>query len=245
MWQIRAPFWAGPASRSCSGWALLSSPAPPRRGWSTGSTRRSFDGHLESVFDRAQVVAASRCWPARWRRRHRAVTNLGVPYILRGVMLGVTSSSPGGDARHRLYAEARLHAGHRGEDVLEGLDRRRISQSAGPLADARGALQRRCRHLRLLRLPALPARALRRKTAYSIAGLAAAIVAGAQIVGGLDRAVGAPFLLHPHAGDAHQRGAHGPPAGGRGTHDEFVAAILLLAGWCMVFAVSGPMRRRS
>ena len=67
-----------------------------------------------------------------------------------------------------------------------GLDRRRLAQSAGSLADARRAVHGRGRASTsstpsqpyLLQLYGDP-------TAYGIAGLAAAIVAGAQIVGGL------------------------------------------------------------
>ena len=43
-------------------------------------------------------------------------------------------------------------------NVITGLDRRRLPQPAGALADARRAVHLRHRHLRLLRRPALPAR---------------------------------------------------------------------------------------
>ena len=80
-------------------------------------------------------------------------------------------------------------------------------------------------------------------TAYGIAGLAAAIVAGAQIVGGL--------IVHP-------RPAPVPPANrrpaGRGRRDrvllvviglsnQFLVVLALIVAWALIFAIEGPLRQ--
>ena len=83
------------------------------------------------------------------------------------------------------------------------------------------------------------------KTAYGIAGLAAAIVAGVQIVGGL--IVSRVRRLFGRRTDALL-------IGGvlnvvllvlLGLTGSFVVALLLLAAWAFVFAVEGRSARRS
>ena len=123
-------------------------------------------------------------------------TNLGVPYLLRAALLGLTFVVAFMlDARRRLHARDGSSLGAaRSCARAARLARSRAPQSAGALADARRAVQRRRRHLRVLRDAAVPARALRQRAAYAIAGLAAAIVAGTQIVGGLSGAARATAL---------------------------------------------------
>ena len=71
-------------------------------------------------------------------------------------------------------------------NVIRGRRRRRLPQPAGPLAHARGAVHASGR-ASTSSTPSQPylLELYGDKTAYGIAGLAAAIVAGAQIVGGL------------------------------------------------------------
>ena len=80
-------------------------------------------------------------------------TDLGVPYVLRAAMLGR-------DARRGVpvHARHRLHAAARAPTPIDGrpqrpprLDRRRLAQPAGALADARCAVHDRRRLLRVLR----------------------------------------------------------------------------------------------
>jgi MFS family permease len=80
-------------------------------------------------------------------------------------------------------------------------------------------------------------------TAYGIAGLAAAMVAGAQIVGG---------LIVPWARRLFSRRTHALIVGGSlnavllvliGLTTSFWVALALLAGWCLVFAIGAPLRQ--
>jgi MFS family permease len=81
------------------------------------------------------------------------------------------------------------------------------------------------------------------KSAYSIAGLAAAIIAGAQIIGG---------LIVPWVRRLFTRRTHALIIGGVanvlllaliGWTTSFVFAVVLLAGWAMVFAIELPLRQ--
>ena len=80
--------------------------------------------------------------------------------------------------------------------------------------------------------------------AYGIAGLAAAIVAGAQIVGGLIVGrVRRLFRRRTHAlvlGGVLGRRARSAWSGSR---SSFVVALVLLTAWCMVFAIESPFRQ--
>ena len=80
-------------------------------------------------------------------------------------------------------------------------------------------------------------------TAYGVAGLAAALVAGAQIVGGLlVHRVRRLFRLRT---DALLLG--GILTSGLlvliGLTTNFVVALALLAGWCLIFAFESPIRQ--
>ena len=79
--------------------------------------------------------------------------------------------------------------------------------------------------------------------AYGIAGLAAAIFAGAQILGG---------LLVPRVRRLFRRRTDALLIGGAinaglllliGLSGNFVIALALLTGWALVFAVEGPLRQ--
>jgi MFS family permease len=79
--------------------------------------------------------------------------------------------------------------------------------------------------------------------AYSIAGLAAAMVAGAQIVGG---------LIVPRVRQLFHRRTDVLIIGGVlnvailafiGLTNSFLVALVLLAGWTMVFAIQMPLRQ--
>ena len=138
--------WAGRSPRSCSGSASRSSPARPRRGWSTRSRRPASPATLESVFARAQIVTG--VGDARPARSLGGVvaqaTNLGVPYLLRAAMLGVTfvDRLPV-HARHRASPRAAARRRRRDRRGARRLGRRRSAQPAGALADARRAVHGR------------------------------------------------------------------------------------------------------
>ena len=113
-------------------------------------------------------------------------TNLGVPYVLRAALLGVTLVD-----RLRVHARHRVHAGRGASAAAEvgavlrgsidgGLRNPPVRwlMLAAPFTAGVGIFAFYALQPYLLQLYGDP-------TAYGIAGLAAAVVAGAQIVGGL------------------------------------------------------------
>jgi len=90
MWKIHAPFWSGRLSSRCS--ARVSPSSPARRGVLVdGLNATRYQGTLESAFARGPDGAGS-----RHAARHGGggviaqATNLGVPYLVRAVMLALT-----------------------------------------------------------------------------------------------------------------------------------------------------------
>ncbi len=81
------------------------------------------------------------------------------------------------------------------------------------------------------------------KTAYGIAGIAAALVAGAQIVGGL--AVGTVRRLFRRRTDALILGGilNVVLLALVGLTTNFLVALVLLAGWALIFAMESPLRQ--
>jgi len=79
--------------------------------------------------------------------------------------------------------------------------------------------------------------------AYSVAGLAAAVFAGAQIIGGL--AVSRVRRLFRRRTDAILIGSMATVVVlvVIGWTTSFVVALVLLAGWALIFAVEGPLRQ--
>src|SRR6188472_1497658 len=91
MWQVRAPFW---------GWALASILLGLGFTFFSGATEAwlvdaltatGFTGNLETVFGRAQTVSGAAMLVGSVLGGIIAqATNLGVPYVIRAAMLGVT-----------------------------------------------------------------------------------------------------------------------------------------------------------
>ena len=111
MWQVHAPFW---------GWAIASILLGLGFTFFSGATEAwlvdalaatGFKGNLESVFGRAQTVGGAAMLVGSVAGGVIAqVTDLGVPYIVRPAMLGVTLVD-----RVVVHARPRLHAGTRSE----------------------------------------------------------------------------------------------------------------------------------
>jgi MFS family permease len=171
-------------------------------------------------------------------------TDLGVPYLLRAGMLGVTLAiawwfmhdigfapqrgvSPA--TAVRTVVTGAVNGGLRNPPV-------RWLMLAAPFTVGVGFYAFYALQPYLLELYGDP-------SAYSIAGLAAATVAGAQILGG---------LLVPWARRLFTRRTHALILGGilnvvllalLGWVPTFWLAVVLLASWAMVFAIEAPMRQ--
>jgi len=153
------------------------SAARSKSGRSSGGRRRRCDENQDEP-------AVSPCWVAlSFGGVLAELTNLGVPYVLRALLLGHARRGLGGDARRRLHTQVwdvgdQGNPGHRA--LVPGP---RATQPAGPVVDVGRTLRRRGQRVRLLRCAAL-LELYGSEDAYAIAGLSAALVAGAQIAGG-------------------------------------------------------------
>jgi MFS family permease len=245
MWNVHAPFW---------GWALASAFLGLGFTFFSGATEAwlvdalhatGFTGHLETVFGRAQVVGGGAMLVGTVSGGVIAqVTDLGVPYIVRAGMLGLTlvigwwlmhdlGFTPAREASPikavRTVVSGAVDGGLRNAPV-------RWLMLAAPFTTGVGFYAFYAFQPYLLELYG-------QRDAYGIAGLAAAIVAGAQMVGG--------FAV-PLVRRLVTRRTHAMLAVTAlsvvvlvlvGLTDSFVAALVIVSAWCVLLAVEQPMRR--
>jgi len=245
MWQVHAPLW---------GWAIASILLGLGFTFFSGATEAwlvdalvatGFQGHLDHVFGRAQTVGGAAMLGGTVAGGFIAqATNLGVPYLIRAAMLGVTllvalrfmrdiGFSPDRDANPvkavRNVLKGSIDGGLRNPPV-------RWLMLAAPFTAGTGIYVFYAAQPYLLELFGDP-------NAYSIAGLAAAIFAGVQIGGG---------LLVPYVRRLFGRRTDALLIGGvlgvallaiLGLKPGFVVALTLLAAWAAIGAVTRPMRQ--
>jgi MFS family permease len=245
MWQVHAPFW---------GWALASALLGLGFTFFSGATEAwlvdalhatGYEGSLEAVFGRAQTVSGVAMLGGSVAGGIIAqATNLGVPYIVRAAMLGVTlvvawwfmrdlgftpqrGASPVTAVRTVLRGS--IDAGFRNPPV-------RWLMLAGPFGAGVGFYVFYAMQPYLLELYG-------DRTAYGVAGLAAAMVAGAQIAGG---------LLAPRVRRLFRRRTDALILGTAldvvllaliSLTTSFAFALVLLAAWCLTFAIQSPLRQ--
>jgi MFS family permease len=248
MWKISAPLWAwGVASVLLGlGFTFFSGAV---QAWLVDALTASGyfreGGNLEAVLAKGEIVegAAMLCGSVAGGVIAQA-TNLGVPYMIRAIVLVVTfvcayvlmhdmgftpnrGKRPIEEVRTVLRNSIAHGFGHPPVRwiMLEGVF------TGGVMAYAFYAMQPY-----LLQLYGDP-------HAYSIAGLAAAIVAGAQIAGG---------LLVPHVGRLFERRTSVLLAGtalstlvlaGIGSIPQFWVAVVLLVLWGLMFSAITPVRQ--
>ena len=245
MWNIEAPFW---------GWALASALlglgftffSGATEAWLVDALRATgFSGNLESVFGRAQVVSGAAMLTGSVAGGIIAqATNLGVPYIVRAAMLGLTLIIAWWLMRDLVFTPDRTASPVRAvrtvvSGAVDGGLRNppvRWLMLAAPFTTGIGFYAFYAAQPYLLELYGDP-------NAYSIAGLAAAIVAGSQIAGG---------LLVPNVRRFFTRRTQAiilatilsvGLLAAIGLTTSFIVAIVLLAAWCMLLAIEAPMRQ--
>lgn len=245
MWQIEAPL---------SGWAVSSALIGLGFTFFSGATEAwlvdalvhtGFSGDLESIFGKAQTVTGAAMLAGSVSGGVIAqATNLGVPYLVRAALLGVTlivaavsmrdlgfapRRGGGALAETRAILRASVDTGWRNPPV-------RWMMLAGPFTMGAGIYAFYAMQPYLLQLYG-------RGDAYGVAGLAAAIVACAQIVGGLTatriRRVFArrtDALLFATAATAVLMVLVARTV-------NFGVAIALLAVWALMFSAATPVRQ--
>ncbi len=245
MWETGAPFW---------GWAVASAFiglgftffSGAVEAWLVDALDASgFTGNLESVFARGQTVAGAAMLTGSVAGGFIAqVWTLGVPYVLRAVMLGLTflaalvlmrdigfepKRGAGPVKEMRRILKASIDGGWHNRPV-------RWLMLAAPFTAGVGIFAFYAMQPYLLELYG-------DETAFGVAGLAAAIVAGAQIAGG---------LLVPVVRRFFSRRTHALIFFGLvstaamvavGLTDSFYVAIGGIVVWAIAFAAAMPMRQ--
>lgn len=245
MWQVKAPFvgWAVASMLLGLGFTFFSGATEAWLVDALGAT--GYAGALETVFGRAQTAAGAAMLIGSVAGGLAAqATDLGTPYILRAAMLGVTlvlaalfmhdvgftprrGANPVDDVRR--VVRGSIDAGWRNPPV-------RALMLAAPFTSGVGFFAFYASQPYLLQLYGDP-------EAYGVAGLAAALFAGAQIAGG---------ILVPYARRVFRRRTDALVLGTVMTvlllvviamTTSFAIALVLLAGWALLFAIEGPLRQ--
>jgi MFS family permease len=245
MWQIEAPF---------VGWALASVLLGLGFTFFSGATEAwlvdalsatGYRGTLESVFGRAQIVAGGAMLVGSVLGGVLAqLTDLGMPYVVRAALLGVTvvvawafmrdiGFTPARDASPmaavRTVVSGAVEGGLRNPPV-------RWVMLAAPFTVGVGFYVFYALQPYLLELVGDP-------RAYGIAGLAAAILAGAQIVGGLlVNRVRRLFRLRTEAMVVMAAGAVAALLV-LGLVPSLGIALAAVVAWALLGAVEEPIRR--
>jgi MFS family permease len=245
MWQVHAPLvgWAVASILLGLGFTFFSGAT---EAWLVDALAfTGFTGNLESVFGRAQTVGGAAMLIGSVAGGVIAqASTLGVPYLVRAAMLGVTlviafrfmhdmGFKPDREASAasavRTVIRGAVDGGLRNPPV-------RWLMLAAPFTFGVGIYAFYATQPYLLELYG-------DKTAYGIAGIAAALIAGAQIVGG---------LLVSRVRRLFSRRTHALIVGGIanvvllvliGLVSNFLIALVLFAVWALIFAFEAPLRQ--
>jgi MFS family permease len=245
MWQIEAPFWGWAISSVLIGLGFTFFSGAVEAWLVDALGHHGFTENLEGVFAKGQVTAGVAMLTGSIAGGFVAqATNLGVPYILRAVLLGLTliaafflmkdlGFTPDRDAKPvaemRKIIRASIDGGWRRPPI-------RWVMLAAPFTMGVAIYAFYALQPYLLELYGDP-------SAYGIAGLAAAIVAGAQILGGL--AVPLFRRIFSRRTDVLIMAAviSVVALGLIGWTSSFWVAIALLIVWAIAFSAATPMRQ--
>ena len=187
MWQLQAPFWAWALSSVFIGLGFTFFSGAVEAWLVDALDATGYSGDLESVFGRGQTVTGVAMLAGSLAGGIIAqVTNLGVPYLIRAGLLAVTLAMAGTLMRDLGFTPDRSSGVvDQGKALLRdsirfglGNPPMRWLMLASPFLSGVGVYAFYAMQPFLLELYG-------DESAFGIAGLAAAIVAGSQIVGGL------------------------------------------------------------
>ncbi|MGH2703204.1 MAG: MFS transporter [Actinomycetota bacterium] len=245
LWQIEAPFWQWAVVSILIGLGFTFFSGAVEAWLVDALTATGFKGEMESVFGRGQVVAGAAMLTGSVAGGFIAQqTSLGVPFVLRGVVLlvmfvvafrlmhdvGFTPEKGGRPlAEMRKVVSASIEHGWRVPAVKWLMVESLFTGGVGIYAFY--ALQPY-----LLELYGDP-------QAYQIAGLVAAIVAGAQILGGLAAPRIRGLFRRRTSALIATTGLGVITLGLIGIFEHFWAVIGLIVVWALLFAASMPIRQ--
>jgi MFS family permease len=245
MWHVEGPFWGWAASSILIGLGFTFFSGAVEAWLVDALNATGFDGDLETVFAKGQTTAGVAMLTGSVAGGFVAqITNLGVPYVLRTGMLGLTlvaafflmrdigftpSRGSGPVAEVKKVLNASLDNGWRKPPI-------RWLMLAAPFTGGVGIYAFYAMQPYLLELYG-------DEGAFGVAGIAAAVIAGAQIIGG---------LVVPFVRKLFTRRTHAFILGGVissvallliGFTSEFYVAVALLVVWAFAFAITVPLRQ--
>ena len=246
LWQVEAAFWL---------WAIVSVGLGLGFTFFSGAveawlvdalTATGFTGSLETVFGHGQVVTGAAMLVGSVAGGYIAqATSLGVPFVLRGVILVVMFVLAFVVMKDVGFTPGERDGMARGVRRICGrLARVRLARTGGEVGDARGAVHGGRRHLRLLRAAAVPARALRRR-----GGVRDRRAGRGDRGRGADRRRPGGAVDPPGVRAAHVGAARSSTRRARrrslliGLIEHFVAALALIFVWGLMFAAASPIRQ--
>jgi MFS family permease len=245
LWQVEAPFWEWAAVSMLLGLGFTFFSGAVEAWLVDALTATGFDGEMESVFGRGQMVSGAAMLTGSLAGGFVAQqTSLGVPFVLRGVILAVmfvvafrlmrdVGFSPAKASRPlaemRKIASASIDYGWRVPAVKWLMVESIFAGGVGIYAFY--ALQPY-----LLELYGDP-------EAYQIAGLVAAIVAGAQILGGMAAPWIRRFFHRRTSALIAMAGTGSLTLAVIGIVESFWVVLALIVLWGLLFAASMPIRQ--
>ena len=245
LWQVEGPFWAWAVVSMLLGLGFTFFSGAVEAWLVDALNATHFEGNLESVFGRGQIVAGAAMLTGSVAGGYIAqATSLGVPFVLRAVVLvlmfvlafavmkdvGFTPERGVGLTRGvRRIAGASVEYGWRVPSV-------KWIMLASPFTAGVGIYAFYALQPYLLELYGDP-------EAYGIAGLVAAIVAGAQIVGGFAAPLIRRLFQRRTSALLLTAAASTVTLGLIGAFERFWVVIGLIVVWGLLFAASMPIRQ--
>jgi MFS family permease len=245
MWYIQAPFWGWALSSVFLGLGFTFFSGATEAWLVDGLHHMKYEGDLDSVFAKGSIAAGIAMLTGSVAGGYIAqASNLGVPYIVRSAVLGVTffvalifmkdlgfTPDKGQTVMKQMKKifNASIDNGFRRPEV-------RWVMLTAPFSMGASFYAFYAMQPYLLQLYGKP-------EAYGIAGLAAAVIAGAQIAGGLlVKQIRKVFSRRTHA-MIWGIGVSVVALAVIGATSSFWIAVVLLVAWAMVFACVNPIRQ--